>query len=354
MNKKLMKALLSGILVVGTVLPTYLVLSSKIERVDFSPDHKPQFIGPLAINSALESGIHLGKGALKGPEGTAIDENGFIYTGTLDGHIYKVSLENTVEKYAYIGGHPVGMDFDSHGNLYVCVPDQGLFMVTPERETKQVVKDIGFSNDVKVASDGMVYFTDSTTKFAFKDYMLDMMEAGSNGRLLRYNPINNDVEVILEGLHFANGLTFSEDESYLLVNESSRSQTRKVWLKGSKKGKDEVFVSNLPGYPDGITTTNSGNYLITFFAKRMNTLDFLHKYPLLKQAAASLPSSMMPTASPHGLMVLVSGEGEYLESYHDESGEVSTNITSARQVGDKVVLGSLTENQLVIVDIDNL
>jgi sugar lactone lactonase YvrE len=49
------------------------------------------------------------------------------------------------------------------------------------------------------------------------------------------------------GLYFGNGLTFSRDESYLLVQETFAMRTLRLWLKGEKAFTSDVFVDELPG-----------------------------------------------------------------------------------------------------------
>ncbi len=46
-------------------------------------------------------------------------------------------------------------------------------------------------------------------------------------RLLKYSPDSGKVEVVLDGLYFANGVQLSKDESFLLVVETSRCRIQK-------------------------------------------------------------------------------------------------------------------------------
>jgi len=43
-------------------------------------------------------------------------------------------------------------------------------------------------------------------------------------RLLRYDPLRNSTEVLLENLHFANGVQLSRYEDFVLVAETTRAR----------------------------------------------------------------------------------------------------------------------------------
>ena len=67
--------------------------------------------------------------------------------------------------------------------------------------------------------------------------------------------------VLIEGLSFANGLTISPDEDYLLVVESAKQAVWKYHLAGKNAGQKEFF-SKMPGIPDNITPSGGDGYLI--------------------------------------------------------------------------------------------
>ena len=54
-----------------------------------------------------------------------------------------------------------------------------------------------FTDDLDIASDGRIYFSDASSKFHQPDYILDLLEARPHGRLLRYDPSTGKTEVLL-------------------------------------------------------------------------------------------------------------------------------------------------------------
>ena len=47
-------------------------------------------------------------------------------------------------------------------------------------------------------------------------------------RLLRYDPLHNSTEVLLDNLHFANGVQLSRYDDFVLVAEGSRARIVKL------------------------------------------------------------------------------------------------------------------------------
>jgi len=80
----------------------------------------------------------------------------------------------------------------------------------------------------------------------------DYARGKRNGRLLRYNPITEKVDILATGIWFANGVAvMNKDESALILSETTMARTLKYHLKGPKEGLLEVLTDRFPGYPDG-------------------------------------------------------------------------------------------------------
>lgn len=122
-------------------------------------------------------------------------------------------------------------------------------------------------DEVIVASDGLIYFTDGSYKYPLTTWWYDLLEGKPHGRVLVYDPKEKTTSVVVKNLRFANGVALSKSEDYLLYCESTLARVTKLWLKGSKKGKSEVFIDNLPGLPDNIHRNKAGDrfYLCLLF-----------------------------------------------------------------------------------------
>lgn len=214
-----------------------------------------------AVDPELE---RIAEGLCKGPEDVAIDSKGYIYGGMEDGTIMRFQPDgSSPEVFANTEGRPLGLDFDANGNLVVCDANKGLLSVAPDGEITVLTTEHGgipfkLTDDVEVAGDGMIYFSDATSKYSIDNYMQDSGQA--NGRLLAYDPATKETHLLMDSLYFANGIAVSPDQSFVLVNETWASQVRRYWTRGPRKGQSDIFIDDLPGYPGGVSSNGKGTF----------------------------------------------------------------------------------------------
>jgi sugar lactone lactonase YvrE len=310
----------------------------------------PALEGPTEANNALESVQSLGVGTLGTSEDLAVDSQGRIYGGTENGLLLRLTFgpdggEN-IETFAETGGRPLGLDFDPKGNLIVADADKGLIAVDPEGKMQVLSTEANdvpfrFTDDVDVASDGRIYFSDASSVWGINEYLYDLLEARPHGRLLRYDHSTGQTEVLLDGLYFANGVALSKNEDFVLINETYRYRITRYWLTGSKAGSSELFIDNLPGFPDGVSSNQKGVFWVALFTVRNPTADWLHPRPWLKSFLSTLPKFLWPAPEPYGLVLALDEQGRITQSLHDPTGEVVKEVTSAEEYDGYLYLGSL-------------
>lgn len=336
-----------GAALVAAFLLVLLLLPVRIDPAAYRPPAKPPLTGPLAPNAALASTALLAEGQVQGPEDVAFDAFGRLYAGTRDGRIVRLRLpESRPETFATTGGRPLGLRFDRDGNLLVCDSYKGLVSIDPGgRATVLAAEAEGvpfrFTNNLDVASDGRVYFTDASAGFGQDEYLYDLLEARPHGRLLRYDPASKRTEVVLRGLYFANGVAISRDQAFVLVNETYRYRITRLWLRGPRAGAAEVFTDDLPGFPDNLDPSPRGTYWVALFTVRNDVMDALHPHPFAKRLLARLPRFLWPKPAPYGLVLEIDGEGRLLRSFHDPEGRRVPLITTAREHDGTLYLGTL-------------
>jgi sugar lactone lactonase YvrE len=211
----------------------------------------------------------LGVDAGVGPEDVAIDAQGRLYAGMVDGSIMRLQPDGSQpEVFASTGGRPLGLDFDADGNLIVADAYMGLLSVAPDGSITVLATEAGgipmnFTNDVDVAADGAIYFSDSSSQSTFETALDEIFgNPGPYGRFLVYDPATGDTSVLLENLWFANGVAASSDGSFVLVNELTAARVTRYWLTGPKQGESDTFIDNLPGLPDGISFNGEDTFWV--------------------------------------------------------------------------------------------
>ena len=346
-----MKKIIWGLVALVVV---WLLWPSSIDAVSYQPPVGPGFTGKFALNEELEKAeiFALKDGA--GPEDIAVDAQGRIYGGLHDGRIIRMSADGkTQETFATIeGGRPLGLHFDASGNLIVGDAYKGLVSVSPAGDVTVLTNTHGgrpfmFTDDLDIASDGKIYFSDASDTYDQPDFMLDLIEGRPHGRLMVYDPASGETEMLLDALYFANGIALSDDEDFVLVNETGRYRVTRYWLKGEKTGTSDIFIDNLPGFPDGISRGEGGVFWLAIPSPRNPVMDDAHPKPWLKELIVKLPKFMQPAAIKQGLVVALNQNGEVMRSYHDSDGSAVYMVTSVEQVGDTIYLGSLTAPQIV-------
>ena len=324
-----------------------------IEPVAWKAPQAPLISGLYAPNDRLRAIERFGEGVALGPEATAIDAAGNVFTGTRDGRILRLdAARKTLEEFAVTGGRPLGMAFDGAGRLVVCDAAKGLLAVSVTGEVRTLATGnsglpFRFTNDVDTGPDGTLYFTDASSRFGAGQYREDVLEHGGRGRLLSYGPATGKTRLLLSGLQFANGVAVAGDGSYVLVNETGAYRIVRYWLSGPKTGTSEPFFENLPGLPDNITWSAArGAFWVALFSPRVPALDLLAGRPFLRKVALRLPSWAQPQPAHHAWAIALDERGTVVENLQDASPGAFAPVTSVRERGGFLWLGSLEENAL--------
>jgi gluconolactonase len=118
-------------------------------------------------------------------------------------------------------------------------------------------------NDVVVASDGVVWFTDPGYGI-LSDYEGRRAALGLPTAVYRLDPEGGGPEPVIEELERPNGLCFAPDESRLYVVDSGPAGGIHVYdVAGGRAGGGRPFVDMGPGSSDGIRCDTDGNLWAT-------------------------------------------------------------------------------------------
>lgn len=266
----------------------------------WQPAPAPAFAATISRPAAPSP---FGKQTLFGPEDIAFDAEGRLYTGTREGIIWRLTPDGEAERFAEVGGRPLGLTFLPDGRLIVANHGRGLQQVTPDGAVSVLAAEAGgrpilFANDLDISKDGIVYFSDSSWRYntstlgsEFSSYLFpDMIDGRASGRVLAHNIATGETRVLLDGLYFPNGIALTADGRSLWIAESNRYRVLSLDLAGS--GSATVIVENLPGTPDNLNRAADGTMLLAYY-DRVPVLDrWVLPIGLVRQIFARLPVTM--------------------------------------------------------------
>lgn len=346
-----MRKVLLGLLALILIPILYLLLwPVPINPGTWTPPKMPEMTGDYEPNSKLAATEFLFPEQCLYCEDVAIDSMKNIYGGSEEGDIIRFDSTGKREVIVNTGGRPLGLDIGRDQNLlYVADAEKGLLVV--DLSTKKIMELVNanggrlfkLTDDLEVAEDGKVYFSDASDRFGFDSHTADLIEHQPNGRFLVYDPATNKTKLLLDKLYFANGIAISPEQDFVLINETNRYQTKKYWLKGSKKGTAEIFMENLPGFPDGISQGDDGIFWLALISPRDQGLDDLLPQPFLRKMLLRLPPAMRPAPKRYGFVLGLNRNGKVIYNLQDPAGKFS-QITSVQQFGNDLYFGSLGEN----------
>jgi len=340
------RVFLAGGLLLAALLAYLLAWPTGMDPVAWTPPPAPKLEGVYAYNEKLK-GIHrLVEGVGRGPEAVYVDEDRNLYTGYADGRVMVFSPNGAVLHAFNTGGRPLGLTLAHDGGLVIADAKKGLLHYRAELTELATGADgvpFGFTDDVdRAESSDTVYFTDASHKFGYARHMIDILEHGANGRLLEYDFATKQPRVLMSGLHFANGVAVGPEDAYVLVNETAKYRVLRYWLKGEKAGTHEVFIDNLPGFPDNITFNGRGIFWVAIFAPRDALLDRLLPGNLyLRTVMAKLPAFLQPRPKRHAFVLGLDLEGKVVANLQYAGEDAYAPITSVREHGAFLYFGSL-------------
>jgi sugar lactone lactonase YvrE len=345
--------------------------------VDFEPEEVPVgpnagLVGPYAPNTALRSIRFLGEAMGAGPDDVTV-KDGYAYTGLADGSIVRIRIDAGpatvpvmpgtpapssplgVERFANTNGRPLGLQHDPFGNLVVADAKRGMLAITQTGQIFPIAqryegRAIAFADDLDIAKDGTIYFTEATVRHGIDDFALDFYEGKPTGRLFSFDPRSGQLQVRVPNLAFANGVALGPDEEFVLVNETAAHRIMRHWLKGPKQGQTDRFAENLPGYPDNISFNGRDLFWVALAGPRIKLLEEQYKSPFMRRVMYRLNliglAALPVTPESYGIVVAFDLQGQVVATLQDPGGRTINTITSVNEKDGILYLGSVATDRI--------
>lgn len=322
-----------------------------VQAVSWTPPFNPGLTGDYQPNQALAALTLLPVGLA--PEHVACNADGELYTGLEGGAILRRTAADEWIRVGTTEGRPLGIRTDGQAGVWIADSMKGLLHMAPDGEVTVLADRIGdeplrFVDDLDVDDNGRIWFSDASQRFDYHQVALDFFEGSRTGRLLRYDPVTEKVDVMMDGLFFANGVTLGPNDDYVLVNETGMGRVHRLWIKGERAGERELFVDALPGTPDNIRFDGIDTFWIAMPSLRAS-IDALASLPRLRALLSLLPISLLEEAAqPATFVIGVNLRGEVVHNLQDQD-NLFHYITGATPCDDKLYLGSLRAEAIGIL-----
>jgi sugar lactone lactonase YvrE len=299
------------------------------------------YVGVHASNARLAGLRMIDLGGEEGPEHVAFGPDGRLYAAVASGKILRMNPDGSDRQvFADTHGRVLGFAFDAAGDMLAADALAGLLRIAPDGKAQVLVDRLGdepirFADALVIAGDGVVYFTDASTRFGaaawggtFEASVLDIIEQSATGRVLAYDPATRTTRVVARSLSFANGIALSLDARRLFVVETGRYR---VWslpvdaadldVSSGPTGDARILLDNLPGYPDNLMRGAEGRIWLGFTKPRSALVDAMADTPFLRAITLRLPRALWPVPKPYGHVIAFMDDGTIVEDLQDPSGE---------------------------------
>jgi len=338
---------LFAILIFAAALAYLLFAPVPIEPAAWTPPPAPALSGQYEKNSRLSPVQRLSLGDGHKPEDVALDAEGKIYAGFEDGRIIVLQPDGSQPRvFANTSGRPLGLIFDGTGNLIVADALKGLLSVNKSGDVKVLAtgadgEKFGCLNDLDVGADGTIYFSEASHKFPMSQHIEDLLEHQPNGRLLAFDPHTQSTRTLLRGLYFANGVAVSPDQTYVLVAETGKYRVRRVWL---HEAKNDIFIDNLPGFPDGISSNGKDRFWLALVTPRQALVDKMLPHPFLRKIVERLPRFLQPAPQRYSFVLALDSQGHVVDNLQNDSADCYAQIANVVERDGSLYFGSIGED----------
>ena len=341
--------LLLVILVIGFLL----LMPTKVQPVAWKPPPAPSLSeGVYAENQRLKAAKQVGPGDIDGPEALLL-EGDFLITGLHDGRLLRSSLDGKQRQVlSDTGGRPLGLARHPNGLLVIADGVKGLLSLDAQGRLTALTTEangvpFGFTDDVAIDQSGhYAYFSDASSRWGYGHDGEAIIEHGGDGRLLRYDFQSGKTSVLLDKLEFANGVTLGPDDAYVLVNETGAYRISRYWLSGPKAGTHDLFIDNLPGLPDNLAFNGSNRFWVALYAPRSALLDGTAGHPWVRKMIVRALTVLPKPVEKRGFVLGLDLQGKVIANLQDASSGNYSPITTAREYGDWLYLGSLKASHM--------
>lgn len=248
-----------------------------------SPDREthaiPSMDGPLRPNSDLDScEILLDEGDVVNPDDVAIDPQGNLYI-SCGNRLLKQAPNSEPTEQAVFEAPAGALACLADGGIAVCLDGIGVQISGGSQDGARIEvaggSPILSPTAVMESADGYLYITQGSSLHKAGDWVHDLMQKNSTGRILRWRPGQGTCEVLADNLAYPNGIFVEAGGKTLIICESWTHSLFRMSSDPTVRFQRDILIPNLPGYPARLCARENGGFWLCLFGMRTEMLEFV-------------------------------------------------------------------------------
>lgn len=342
----------------------------------------PSMDGALSPNDRLDACTPIGE-PIPGADDVVVGPDGALYLSA-GKQVLRLSGDGYLERdiFADFEGNAGGLASHPDGRLLVCVSGHGLAAV--DRSGRQAWlnqagdQPLNCPTSVAAAPDGTIFVSNGSSRNSPEDWVVDLMQKNSLGRLIACGPGLDRPTVLLRDLAYPHGIAVAADGNNVWMTESWTHRASTAPLQGQRIGKMAPVHPNLPGYPARLAKAADGGFWLSLFALRTHLVEFVLREDDFRQemmrtieprywVAPALSSGhdclepmqfggikalgiQKPWAPPrsYGLLARINEDGEVVRSLHSRAGGQHHGITAACETAQGLLIVSKGSGRVLL------
>ena len=109
-------------------------------------------------------------------------------------------------------------------------------------------------------------------------------------------------------------------------------------------GQNDIFIDNLPGFPDGISWNGRDRFWLALVAPRNALFDRMLPYPFVRKIVARLPKFLQPAPARYSFVIGLDPQGRVVENLQNGAEDCYAEIANVVEHNGALYFGSIRED----------
>ena len=109
-------------------------------------------------------------------------------------------------------------------------------------------------------------------------------------------------------------------------------------------GQTDIFIDNLPGFPDGISSNGKDKFWLALVTPRQPMVDRMLPYPFVRKMVLRLPKFLHPGAQRYSFVLGLDSQGRVVDNLQNGSANCYGQIANVVERNGSLYFGSIGED----------